>query len=275
MVEARNILILSDNVGTDYVSRIENGAERSAGATAYSVLAENLHQSRRAFDEVLSERDYAGIILTAPVSDDRHILLQLEQRKIPFVRIASMLDLDRGANVLLDEYEAARAVTDYLIERGHRRIGILKGPRQHLVSMRRFNGYANAMGGKKLKIEPELVAEGDFSRESGHDNAKRLLAAKPTAIFACNDEMAVGIMEFARDAGIQVPGQLSIVGYDDNPIASQVRPALTSVRQPLGQMGDTAMKLMAECIQSPAKPPQNVTLQLEVVERNSVATLFN
>ena len=140
----------------------------------------------------------------------------------------------------MDEYDAARAITDLLLRKGHRRIGFVRGPKVHLVSMRRYNGYANALGGKGLRIDPTLVVQGDFSRQSGREQAATLFAARPTAIFASNDEMAVGIIDAAQAAGIAIPGDISLAGFDDNAIARTVRPRLTSVRQPLEEMGEAA-----------------------------------
>lgn len=96
----------------------------------------------------------------------------------------------------MDEFDAARAITDHMLEKGHRRIGFLRGPREHLVSIRRYNGYAAALGGKGLRIDPGLIVQGDFSRESGRAQAAGLFAAKPTAIFA-SDGAGVGAADRA------------------------------------------------------------------------------
>ena len=187
------------------------------------------------------------------------------------MRISPLLDLDRGSCVLMDEYDAARAATDLLISKGHRRIGIMRGPRVHLVSMRRYNGYANALGGKGLRVDPALVAQGDFSRQSGREQAGKLFAAKPTAIFASNDDMAAGIIDAAKDAGIDIPGAISLVGYDDNAVASSVRPRLTTVRQPLEKMGEAAGRKLLNLIRQPGKPAETAIVPYEIVERESVA----
>lgn len=170
----------------------------------------------------------------------------------------------------MDEYDAARAITDLLLQKGHRRIGFVRGPNVHLVSMRRYNGYANALGGKGLRIDPTLVVQGDFSRESGREQAPKLFAAKPTAIFARNDELAVGVIEAANAAGISVPGDISVAGFDDNTIARTVRPRLTSVRQPLEEMGEAACKMLVERIVRASQGNQHKQVPFEIVERESV-----
>ena len=151
------ILLLFDNNGTEYVSRIQEGATRFGRTSGFPVQAENLFTSRKPIGEVLQSDSYAGIVLTPPLSDDRHVLSLVEARGLPYVRIAPLLDSERGSTVVMDEYDAARAITDVLLQRGHRRIGFVRGPRQHLVSVRRYNGYANALGGKGLRVDPSLI----------------------------------------------------------------------------------------------------------------------
>ena len=264
------ILLLFDNNGNEYVSRIREGGARFGRSSGFPVQAENMFNTGKSINDFLGDDAPAGIVLTPPLSDDRHILNLIEERGLPYVRIAPMLDLERGSTVIMDEYDAARAITDLLLQKGHRRIGFVRGPNHHLVSMRRYNGYANAIGGKGLRIDPSLTVQGDFSRESGREKAPTLFAAKPTAIFASNDEMAVGIIEAANAAGISIPGDISLAGFDDNAIARTVRPRLTSVRQPLEEMGETACQMLVERLRHSGRP-QHKQLPFEIVERDSVA----
>jgi LacI family transcriptional regulator len=264
------ILLLFDNNGNEYVSRIQEGASRFGRSSGFPVQAENLHTSRRTAAQVLEADAVAGVVLTPPLSDDRQVLSLLEERGLPFVRIAPLLDRDRGCTVVMDEYDAARAITDLLLQKGHRRIGFVRGPDYHLVSMRRYNGYANALGGKGLRIDPTLIVKGDFSRQSGREVAATLFAAKPTAIFASNDEMAVGIIETANAVGVSIPGAISLAGFDDNAIARTVRPRLTSVRQPLEEMGEAACQLLVERIRQSSRGNVHKQVPFEIVERESV-----
>lgn len=264
------ILLLFNNNGTEYVSRIQDAVCRSGRSSGFSVQAENLFTTRRPIAEVLESEAPAGIVLTPPLSDDRHVLSLIEQRGVPCVRIAPLLDPDRGCTVVMDEYDAARAMTDLLLRKGHRRIGFVRGPSVHLVSMRRYNGYANALGGKGLRIDPALIVTGDFSRQSGREQATALFAARPTAIFASNDEMAAGVADAARAAGIAVPEDISLVGFDDNAIARTVRPRLTSLRQPLEEMGEAACRLVIDRIRRRTLGNEHKQVPFEIVERESV-----
>ena len=265
------IVLLFDNNGSEYVSRIADAVSRSGRPLGFPVQYDNLFTNRRPVTELLESDTFAGVILTAPLSDDRHVLGLLEQRGLPCVRIAPMLDPDRGCTVIMDEYDAARAITDLLLRKGHKRIGFVRGPKVHLVSMRRYNGYANALGSKGLRIDPTLVVQGDFSRQSGREQAPALFAARPTAIFASNDEMAVGIIDAAQATGIAIPGEISLVGFDDNAIARTARPRLTSVRQPLEEMGEAACRLLIDRIRRPSNASRHEQVPFQIVERDSVA----
>ena len=265
------ILLLFDNVSSDYVTRISESASSVVHNSDHSIVVKNLHQTGRSVQELLDEHAPAGVILTPPYSDDRSVLSMLEERRIPFVRIAAMLDLERGCSVNMDELSASIAITKLLIEAGHTRVGFMRGPREHLVSIRRYNGYAGALGGARIAIDKDLVVLGDFSRQSGKEQAAALLRAKPTAIFASNDDMALGIIDAARARGISIPEDLSIVGFDDNTEAARANPPLTTVRQPLGRMGERAAEMVLERCSGATRSNVVEEVPFEVVERESVA----
>jgi len=267
------ILVLFNNSGREYVARIDSGARRICDSSGFTAQMDNAFVSGSTVADMLKDETIGGVILTPPYSDDRHALSLIEQRGLPYVRIAPMLDMDRGSTVTIDEYDAARAITQHLIDKGHRRIAIMRGPDFQLVSMRRYNGYANALGASRLRVDQTLVAQGDFSRESGRDQAGKLFAARPTAIFASNDEMAAGIIDAARAARISIPGQISVVGYDDNAVAKTTTPRLTTVRQPLEQMGEMAARLLIDGIRTGDRNAAHKIIPFEVIERESVAEL--
>ncbi|EDL47805.1 transcriptional regulator, LacI family protein [Erythrobacter sp. SD-21] len=262
--------MLFDNMNRDYVSRLHSGASREAGAAGLQLQMENIHATDRKAESLLDDPAIAGVILTAPLCDDRHVMLQVEKRELPFARIASMLNPDRGINVAMDEYDAARSVTALLLEAGHRRVGIIRGPRSHLSSMRRYNGFTAALGSKGVKLDPSLVAEGDYTRVGGAEAGAKLLTARPTAIFASNDAMAAGLADAARKAGLSLPRDLSIVRFDDDPIAKSMHPPLTSVRQQLEEMGAAACKLLAERVAGRGAGKAHTDVPFALVERASI-----
>ena len=273
MNAAKTVLLLSDNPGGDYVSRVRLGLERTCKLAGLGVEAINVYGSGTKSVDVLRASDHAGIVLTPPLSDDRPLLSNAEARGVPIVRIAALLDPDRDNIVGMDEFAAASALVGVLTERGHRRIAILCGPQAHLVSLRRYNGYANALAAKGLRVDQALVGRGDFTRESGKREAPALFAAKPTAIFASNDEMAAGVIDAAKAVGIAIPGDISLVGYDDNAVATQVRPQLTTVRQPCEAMGEAAGRLLADQVGRRGVQSRQVSVPFDIVERQSVGDL--
>ncbi|QYJ08263.1 substrate-binding domain-containing protein [Qipengyuania flava] len=271
MAVATKLLLLADNPGREYVARIQTGASRFAARTSFDLAMENVYDSKRRLEDILADDTIAGIILTPPFSDDRHALLAIKAKRLPYIRIAPLLDPDRGSSVVMDEFEAAETVVKVMLEKGHRRIAHMRGPSSHLVSMRRYNGYTSALGTKSISVDKNLVVQGDFTRETARELAPRLFAMRPTAIFAANDAMALGILDAAQKAGLSVPGNLSLVGYDDNPGAKTCRPGLTTVRQPLGRMGESACRLLVERVKNPALCNETVTEPYAIIERGSVA----
>ena len=270
MESARTVLMLFDNVSANYVKQLSEGAQAAAGAAGRRLRAVNLHGSSRTVAELIEDASLGAVILTPPLSDDRHVLSQIEERALPMVRIGAMLDPERGSRVVMDEYDAARAISKVLLDAGHRRIGFIKGPREHLVSIRRQNGFANALGGKALRLDPELTAQGDFSQRSGAEAAAQLLRMKPTAIFASNDDMALGVMQEAKRAGLSIPDDLSLVGFDDADAAARAHPPLTTVRQPLKEMGEAAFTLAVEHFGRAPGRGKSIEVPYEVIERASV-----
>lgn len=267
------VLLLLDNVSPDYVARVSDSAADVIRAAGHELITSNSAKALQNLGELMDKHTPIGVILTPPVSDNRTVLKQLEERHIPFVRIASLLDLERGTSVNMDELSAAIAITRELLKAGHRRIGFIRGPKEHLVSIRRYNGYVGALGGVRVPLDPNLVVLGDFTRQSGREAAKQLFRQKPTAIFASNDDMALGVIEAAQSQGIAIPDDLSLVGFDDNREARMAQPALTTVRQPLDRMGRRAAELVLEHSLQSYAPNIIEEVSFDIVARDSVKAL--
>ncbi|MFC8448669.1 LacI family DNA-binding transcriptional regulator [Kitasatospora sp. NPDC057223] len=172
---------------------------------------------------------------------------QLRSRAIPFVIIDPAGDPEPDVpSVGSANWSGGLAATRHLIECGHRRIAIISGPGDMLCSVARLDGFRSAMTMAGLEVDPELVTFGDFHVEGGYRRAMELLALpdRPTAVFAGSDLQALGVLEAARVHGLQVPRDLSVVGYDDVAIARWISPALTTVHQPLRQMAEEAAQML-------------------------------
>ena len=165
------------------------------------------------------------------------------------------------------------AATRHLIQLGHRRIAVIGGPPSLLCSRARIDGYRAALERAGIAVDPDLVVHGTFRHQGGYDRAQALLALPdpPTAIFAGSDEQAFGIMEAARQAGLSVPGDLSVVGFDDLPMARWSSPPLTTVCQPLADMGRMAGRMLHDLINGEVLGSQRMELATHLVTRASTA----
>jgi len=215
-----------------------------------------------------------GIILLPTVCDNVVVLDALDAASIPYVRVAPATARSRGATIEVDDEGAAETVTNHLLDLGHRRIGLVQGPAGHIASVRRLEGFRKALAVRGLEPEPELLQAGDFIYRSGRAAAERLLALArlPTAIFATNDEMALAVMATAQSKGLSIPGDLSVAGFDDIASAGMLWPGLTTMRQPMGDMGAAAAEIIISGAgKAAAGPPEPRRFDCELVVRGSTA----
>ncbi|MCA9955048.1 MAG: substrate-binding domain-containing protein, partial [Anaerolineales bacterium] len=176
-------------------------------------------------------------------------------------------DLFVSANNFQGGYDATR----YLIELGHRRIGIVTGWMDMVSARDRLQGYQAALADAGIPFSDELLFHGDFSQPGGFSGGTHLLelAEPPTAVFASNDIAAMGVIEAARAKGLQVPRDLSVVGFDDIPMAALLSPKLTTVRQPLQEMGRSATQMLVNLLRNPDETPESIIFPTELVIRET------
>ena len=191
-----------------------------------------------------------GLILPPPLCNSRPLLDFIRAENIPAVDVASGLPIEGMASISIDDFAAARTVTEHLLSLGHRRIGFIIGSQTQTASARRRDGYVAALATAGIDPDPQLFAQGDFSYRSGLEAAERLLSLPepPTAIFASNDDMAAATIAVAHRRGLNVPGVLSVCGFDDTPLATTIWPELTTLRQPVAEMACAAIDLLADAI---------------------------
>jgi LacI family transcriptional regulator len=163
------------------------------------------------------------------------------------------------------------AATEHLLSFRHRRIAAIAGPEDYLCSRARIDGYRSALERAGLEFDPALVRHGDFYHEGGFRRGVELLDLpdRPTAIFAGSDQQALGVYEAARQQGLRIPQDLSVVGFDDLPVARWVSPPLTTVRQPLAEMGRAAAQMLGEIIEDRPLRSRRVELSTELIMRES------
>jgi LacI family transcriptional regulator len=251
LVQRRSYLIglVYENPSPSYVVELQMGVLERLTNERYRLIVIPVRSVRNnAPDIVALLRSAAldGVVLAPPASDHPDILEGLRAAGIAYSRIGSTRQLEIGANNLLDDVCAAREMADYLIKLGHRDIAIIKGDATHHSSEARLIGYSQAMASAGIAMRVDWIEQGNYTFESGFESAKRLLASKdrPTAILAQNDDMAVGALMAARDIGLAIPGDISIVGFDDSEVSRIVWPRLTTVRQPVYEMAVSATDMV-------------------------------
>lgn len=218
-----------------------------------------------------------GIILPPPLCDNQEVHKVLLNASIPGVAVASGKPPRDLAAVSIDDYGAARAMTEHLVQLGHDRIGFIIGNPNQTASLRRLDGYRDGLAASGVALADELVEQGLFTYRSGLDAAERLLdaAAPPTAIFASNDDMAAAAVAIAHRRGLDVPSDVTVVGFDDTALATTIWPELTTIHQPIADMSRSAVDLLVAAIRAGrsgvASDPEHRILPFTLIRRQSDA----
>jgi LacI family transcriptional regulator, repressor for deo operon, udp, cdd, tsx, nupC, and nupG len=209
-----------------------------------------------------------AIFLTARINRK---LMEEMSRQFPLVLACEYLEGANIPTVSIDNISGARKATEHLIKLGHRRIAHLSGPMNIILSRDRLRGYQQAMMQYELDIDPVLIQEGDFSYERGYHLTLKLLALEnpPTAIFAANDEMAIGAIKAIRDCSLRVPEDIAVVGFDDIQIASIFEPNLTTISQPMFEIGEKSMNLLLRLMEGKELDKRQFVLDDRLIVRDS------
>ena len=231
-----------------YIQRLLEGAYAACEANGHALLL------RPCPDDLTPSmvRHFArqtrvdGLLLTPPIADRDDITTVLVDNDTAFVLISPRRSNPAWTSVSPDDVEAARALTAHVLALGHRRIGFIKGDPKHGASEKRLTGHLECLRSHGLAVDPALAVDGRFDFDSGKRGLAALLqlAEPPTAVIACNDDTAAGVVVAAHQRGIDVPGTLSVAGFDDSPTATHTWPALTTVRQPIAAIAFRATELL-------------------------------
>lgn len=265
--------LLVADVGNPYMGEIVRGIENRLISSQYDLLLYTTHRRKTkesTYVSTLAKGLADGLLLVSP--QNPHAYLEaLRQRHFPYVFIDDLVRDDPGSTVRVTNWQGAYDATRYLLELGHRRIALLAGPEGTATADERYEGYRAALADHGIEFERELVVEGGFAQRRSYAGATTLLALSqpPTAIFALNDVSAFGAMEAVRDHGLRIPDDISILGFDDIPQASHVTPPLTTVRQPLEQMGYMATHILLDYLEHPDRPAEHLELPTTLIIRES------
>ncbi len=268
--------LLVPDVGNSYVGDVIRGVDAELAANRYDLMLYTTHRQKTKesiYVATITRGLADGLLLLLPTNVEGY-MNSLQQQQIPHVLIDyQAVDHKYTSTVQCTNFEGAYEATSYLIDLGHRRIAYIIGLQEMQCSVDRLAGYRTALEDHGIEYDMELVHAGDFFRPEGYEAARRFLALNqpPTAIFAANDLSAFGVMEAVRNCGLSMPDQISLIGFDDVLEAQQVHPSLTTVRQPLEEMGRVAARILLKRLNNPDLPGERVELLTELVIRNSCA----
>jgi LacI family xylobiose transport system transcriptional regulator len=257
-----------------YAMEVIKGVERVASENELAVVVTELHGRHtpgRTWIEGVLTRKPAGVI-TVFSGPTRAQQEQLAARGIPFVLVDPTNDPEHDyPSVGTSNWSGGLTATRHLLDLGHRRIAAITGPSQMLSSRARLDGYRAALDAGNVPVDPELIREGDFNVVDGLTHGRDLLRLKdpPTAVFAFNDAQAFGVYQAAHEAGVRIPQDLSVVGFDDLPPAQWAIPALTTVHQPLSDMAAAATTMIVTLSQGEPLTQNRLMLTTELVIRAS------
>lgn len=269
----RTIADWSSRQGVDWVDQMLLGGMLKCAELGYRMMIElvDTHSDHveRELRATIAALQPDGVILTPPHSDNPLITRLLDDQHIPFARIGSIAP-GPGIRMTMDDEHAARMATEHLVELGHLRIGFISGSEEYSLSQWRVDGWKAAMAAAGLDVRG-LLAEGDFSFGSGERAARHLLSLddRVTAIIASNDQMALATLDVARELGLSVPADLSVISFDNTPIVHFALPTLTAVDQPIAATASRAVELIIDSQRDAELPDQPVVVPAALVRRQS------
>ena len=210
-----------------------------------------------------------GVIVQSGHHGDQWIIGRFVDANTPLVIVGRPFRSDNVSYIDIDNINASYSAVSHLIRLGRQRIGTIAGPANSTVGIDRKEGYLKALIERGYKVDASLIIEGDFTETGGYYAMQQLLLNKPDAIFSASDVMAIGAMRAVRDAGLRIPGDIAFVGFDDLPVATISDIQLTTIRQPVVQVGAKAVEVLIDLIENGINPPRHVILGTELLIRDS------
>jgi LacI family transcriptional regulator len=265
-------VIISD-ITNPFFTAMVRGIEDTAQAGGYSVILANTDEDlakEQRYLEVAAAEQVAGVIL-APASSTQTSIAVLAERQIPVILVDRRLRNAQVDSVTVNNYRAAREATRHLIEQGCQRVGMIAGLSRTTTGSRRLAGYKAAFGDCGRAVDPSLIMHADFMAGGGYQATKALLdrSERPDGLFISNNMMTVGALEALTEAGVDIPGEIALVGFDETVWATALRPPLTVVAQPVYAIGESAARLLLERIAGARSTPRNIGLHASLIVRGS------
>lgn len=275
------IALIYTNPSSTYLRELLVGALSGSVRTAAQLVIatwDNLDASAQRNAARLMAKSVAGVILPPPLCESKAVVMEFVGAGIPVVSIASGRFSNEVSCVRIDDFHASKEITSHLISNGHTRIGYIKGNPNQTASADRYQGFQAALNEAGISLDEALVQQGYYTYRSGLEATEKLLSLHhpPTAIFASNDDMASAVVSVAHRQGLDVPRDLSVVGFDNTSAATMVWPELTTIHQPIASMADTAIDILLRAIRRKDGSTQvvvNHVVPHQLVTRDSVAPL--
>ena len=256
-----------------YIHRLLEGAYAACEAKGHALLLRpcTADLTPATVRQFVRQTRVDGVLLTAPIADRSDVTALLGSSGVAFAQISPRDTNPEWTSVGPDDAKASRALTEHVLALGHRRIAFIKGDPKHGASHKRLAGHLGCLRDHGVAADPTLIVEGNFDFDSGRRGLATLweLAERPTAVIACNDDSAAGVVVAAHERGIEIPETLSVAGFDDSPTATHTWPALTTVRQPIAAIAFRAAALLIAKIGG--EPARQETFDCDLVARSSMA----
>jgi len=265
--------IVVPGLDNGYIGEIIRGADEELFRSNFNMMLYTTHHlegKESTYVKTIYNWLCDGLLLVVPITQSSYLDM-LQEQQFPYV-LVDQVDTSGDSNIVdSTNWQGAYDATVYLIKLGHRKIAHIAGMPELGSAIQRLEGYKAAMRDHNIEINPAYIVEGDFYQTSGYETGFHLLSLpdRPTAIFAANDLMALGVIEAIRQHGLSLPDDISIIGFDDIPQSLITYPKLTTVRQSLDQMGRVAVQLLLEHVDQPERPPRRITLATQLIERET------
>jgi LacI family transcriptional regulator len=254
-----------------YFPRLAQGIAQACNQFDYTLglfLVGNKEDEEKIFPRVSRKGMLDGVLIQAGQIGDQ-LIDRLIDSNLPLVVAGRPFKTENVSYIDIDNIAAAYNAVSHLVRLGYQRIATIAGLPGSTVSIDRKEGYRKALVGRGRNVDEKLIIDSDFTEAGGYYAMQQLLPAKPDAVFAASDLMAIGAMRAVREAGLTIPDDIAFVGFDDIPPATQYDPQLTTVRQPIVQFGFNAVEILIDLIENGIEPPRRILMETELVIRDS------
>ncbi|WP_018996307.1 LacI family DNA-binding transcriptional regulator [Hirschia maritima] len=278
--QTRRVIVLVPNISNPFFSNVIKGIQNYANTCGYSVLLGETH------NQIKLERDYAnmvlrrqadGIIQLSARNPFSEIKLQNEKAPPPWVNACECLGETSSPIVKIDNYQAMKDLTEHILEKGHKRLGVVLGPQESPLTQERLEGILSCLDDSPEQSHSLIQYQGDFSSHSGALISHEVASSpkRPTAIICMNDEMAFGLIHGLKQKNIKIPHDISVAGFDDIELAQYCDPPLTTIQQPSIDLGRTAMKILTQQIERTDQHNTIATFSTQLIPRESIRQIEN